>query len=142
MNIVVAPTLLEETINLFKNVRASMVKAMVNLYALRENNEWADSYSTWGEFVEDGLGISQGFASKLLTVHKAYLLDGGLDENAIAGIDYEKLYAARELPGTPEERVAMAKVLTRRELKDTKNEASAHEHIEVKICKVCGVRLG
>lgn len=122
-----------------------MVQAMKNLHLLKESGEWQERFDTWGEFVEspEGLGISQGFASKLLTVHRTYLLEGGMDENAIAGIDYERLYAARSLPGTPEEKVAMAKTLTRRELKETKNEAEGHEHsgktYQIHAC--CGIRV-
>lgn len=134
-------SLLDETVHLFRDFRVSMVKAMTNLHTLKDSGEWEERYGTWGEFVEDGLGISQGFASKLLTVHRTYLIEGGLDENAIAGVDYEKLYAARALPGTPIERVAMAKTLSRRELKQTQNETEEHGHIPVTICKICSIRL-
>lgn len=136
-------TLLDETISLFKNFRASTVQAMINLNALKENGEWSDRYDTWGEFVEDGLGISQSFASKLLTVNRSYLIEGGLQPEAITDVDYEKLYAARSLPGTPEQRVSMAKTLNRRELKETKNEAEGHVHSgeTVVIHKCCGMRV-
>jgi hypothetical protein len=145
MNTSIVTTLLDETINIFRGLRRDMVKAMVNLHAIKESGEWSERFDTWGEFVEssEGLGFNQSSVSKLLSVNRAYLIDGGLDENDLVGVDYEKLYAARDLPGTPEQRLSMAKTLNRKELKETKNEAEGHVHSgdTVVIHKCCGMRV-
>ena len=134
-------TLLEQTREAFANVRGSIVYAMQKLYAIHETGEWKQREDdTWGGYVEQELGISQGFASKLLTVNKHYLL-GGIPAESLEGIDYEKLYLAAKTEGTPEEQVAKARTLTRRELKEEKNDEEPHEHIPVSICKTCSLRL-
>lgn len=136
-------TLLQETKQAFSMVKGSTLVAMQKLAEVKEKGAWESVSPNWGEYVEAELGISQSFASKLLTVHKAYLSDGGLQPLQLHGVDYERLYLARELPGTPEQRVAMAKTLSRRELKETKVENSDHEHTPktITVCDTCGMRL-
>lgn len=131
--------LLEETKQLFENVRKSIVHAMQALHKVNEERAWEGQYSSFGEFVEDGLKISQGFASKLLSVNRHYLLNGGLSPEKLVGIDYEKLYLASKLPGTPDEQVAIASTLSRREIKETQNEEQPHDHEP--ICRICKIRL-
>ncbi len=133
--------LLQETKEAFANVRGSVVVAMQRLYKVHESNAWEGVCSSWSEYVESELGISQSFASKLLSVNQHYLVEGGYSPENIAGIDYEKLNMARTLPGTVEEQVAMARTLSRKELKETKNDAEVTPHAfeEVCYCKVCGL---
>lgn len=133
---------LEKTIALFRQIRSGIVEAMQNLYAIHESGEWESKFSSWGEFVEseDGLAISQGFASKLLTVNKHYLIEGGMTPDSIQGIDYEKLYIASKLPGEPAKQAEMARSLTRLELKETKNDDAPHEPTWVEFCSVCSIR--
>jgi hypothetical protein len=135
--------LLDNTIALFKSFRSSMVTAMINLREIKETEQWRERFTSWGEFVEspDGLGISQGFASKLITTANHYLIQGGISPEKLEGIDYERLYMARALPGSVEEQVEKARVLTRRELKEEKNEEEEHQHEPIQICKTCHIRL-
>lgn len=133
--------LLQETKEAFANVRGSVVVAMQRLYKVHESDAWQGVCSSWSEYVESELGISQSFASKLLSVNKHYLVDGGLSPENISGIDYESLYLAKSIPGTIEEQTSMASTLTRKELKETKNdrEPVPHEFERVCYCKVCGL---
>lgn len=132
-------TLLQETKEAFANVRGSVVVAMQRLYKVHESNAWEGVCSSWSEYVESELGISQSFASKLLSVNKHYLIDGGLSPENIAGIDYEKLNMVRSLPGTLDEQLSMARTLSRTELKQTKNdiEETAHTPNWVTYCEIC-----
>lgn len=134
-------TLLEQTREAFANVRSSVVVAMQKLAIVKEQAAWIDVADTWGQYVESELGISQGFASKLLSVNQHYLVEGGVSPEKLEGIDYEKLNAARLLPGTLDEQLAKARTLTRRELKEERNDEQPHEHLPITICKTCSLRL-
>lgn len=137
-----APSLvIEKTKELLGGVRHSLVEVMCNLHALKERGGWEAHASSWGEFCESELNISQSFASKLITVANHYLIEGGFSPDKIEGIDYECLYLAAKTEGTPEEQVAKARTLTRRELKEERNDDEPHEHEPISICKHCSIRL-
>jgi len=137
MNSLTSP-LIQQTKDLLNAVRGSSIKIGENLHNLKtqlpEDTNWAD-------FIRDEFDISEGFASKLMTVFKAFVLEGGVSYERLEGIDSEKLYLAAKLEGTPEEKVAKARTLTRSELKQTRNdeEPVPHEFQRVCYCSVCGL---
>lgn len=133
--------LLTDTKEAFANVRSSVVVAMQKLYQVREELAWREKAETWGEYVESELSISQSFASKLLTVNQHYLVEAGISPDKLAGIDYECLYLAASTEGSYEEQIAKAANLTRRELREERNEEQPHEHLPITICKTCSLRL-
>jgi len=137
-------TLLKETKEAFSIVRGSVVMAMQKLHAVHESDAWQGVCSSWSEYVESELGISQSFASKLLAVNKHYLVEGGYAPENIAGIDYESLYLAKSIPGTVEEQISMASTLSRKELKETKNDREPvpcdHKNCG-RICFDCHLRM-
>lgn len=113
------------------------------LWKVQQEGLWEDRYSSWGEFVESpaGLNKSQTWASKHINIHEHYTLKGGISPEKLEGVATESLYIAKELPGTVEEQVAMARTLSRKELRDTKVDGG-HEHTEaVRIWKCCGMRI-
>lgn len=132
--------LLQETKRAFSNVRYSVVEAMVKLHEVKEYEVWKQVSPTWGEYVERELGISQSFASKLLTVNKHYLL-AGIPQEKIANVDYECLYLATKTPGDTREQLERATLLSRRELKQSRNDEKPHEHEPITICRICALRL-
>lgn len=134
--------LIDETLKIFRTVRASMVMAMQKLYEVHSTDAWKGRYSSFGEFVEDGCGVSQGTASKLLKVYKHYVLEGGVSQRNLEGVDSEKLYLAISLKGTPEEKLEKARALSRTELKLERNdeEPCLHENL-ITICSNCRLRI-
>lgn len=132
-------TLLEQTKKAFADVRSSVIVAMQKLYQVKEEGAWESVASSWGEYVESELGISQGFSSKLLSVNKHYLLEANISPEKIENIDYECLYLAAKTEGTPEEQIEKARTLTRLELKQTKNDEAPHTPDFVEYCKTCHV---
>lgn len=131
--------LVEETRSLLNAVRGSSVKIGQNLYELKQQ---LPKDQDWGDFIRDEFDIGESFASKLMTIHRVLVLEGGVSQEKIEGIDGEKLYLATKLEGTAEEKIAKAKTLTRRELKDEKNDQDPCSHEEtVVICKACSIRL-
>lgn len=138
MNDLVPEYLITETKVLLKAVRGSLIKVAQNLYLIRES---LDKDTPWGLFLEDNFGMSEGFASKLLTVNRIYLIEGGVEPEKLEGVDMEKLYLARNLPGNTELKIEKARSLTRRSLKEEKNEEEPHEHELIQICKICSMRV-
>lgn len=115
------------------------------LWKIHEEGSWGERFSSWAEFVEspDGLNKSQSWASKHLAIHKHYTLTAGLSPEKLEGAATESLYLAKELPGTPEEQLAMARTLSRRELKETLGDGTNHAHEPETItwCKTCHIRI-
>ena len=109
------------------------------LHKIYSEKSWEGRYGSWGEFVEDGLQKSQGWASKQLAVHEYYSLKGGIPVEQLE-LDTERLYMATKLEGTVEENLSRAKVLTRAELRAEREENKDHEHEYLEICKHCGQR--
>lgn len=132
-------SLIEQTKQLLNAVRGSSIKIGQNLYELKQG---LDPETDWGDFIRDEFDISEGFASKLMTIHRVLVLEGGLSQEKLEGIDGEKLYLATKLEGTPEERIAKAKTLTRRELKEDRVDGGhVHGSETVQIYKCCGMRV-
>ena len=129
--------LLEETKEAFGAIKGSVVVAMQKLYEVFTSEAWREVSDSWGDYVESELGVSQGFASKLLTVNKTYLLEGAVSPEKLAGIDYEKLYMARNLEGPIELRIEKARTLKRSDLRKERQDDEPHPFEELIICKVC-----
>ncbi len=119
-----------------------MIRAAQKLHDVKATGWWKESAASWGEYVESELGISPGFASKLDTLYTAWVLNAGLSQDKLAGIDYEKLYlAVPQLENSPAEEVLeRARTLTRRELRETRNEEAPHEHEFIEACSICWIK--
>jgi hypothetical protein len=130
--------LIEETRSLLNAARGSSIKIGENLYTLKQSLE---AGTDWGDLLRDEFDISDSFASKLISIHRVFVVEGGLSPAKLEGIDGEKLYLALKLDGTAEENVAKALKLTRRELREERADDDGHIHEAVEICKTCGIRM-
>lgn len=133
--------LLEQTKQAFQNVRGSFVEAMIKLYQVKESGQWQSVASSWSEYVESELQISQSVASKLLAVHRHYLIEGGVSHAKLASVDVEKLYMASRLEGSVDEQLAKAQTLPRRDLRLELNDEEDEPHTHEPICRICQIRL-
>lgn len=134
--------LIDQTKDAFSTMKSSVIWAMQLLYQLRESGEWEQVSHTWTDFVTDELGLSQGFASRLLSVNRHYLVEGGLSADSLENIDHERLYLAAQTDGTVEQQVEKARLLNRRELREEKIDSGhIHEPDTVEIYKCCGMRV-
>jgi len=108
-----------ETVELVKSIETRFLELGARLYKIREERLWVGSYYSFNEFLCD-LKLTPGNASILASVHKNYVLDGGLEVQALAGISYSNLYEA--IPLIEKEGVTSAAVkaetLTRAEIKE------------------------
>lgn len=134
--IVSLSTIIDETKDLLSEVRGSLIKVAQNLYLIKEKYE---DEKAWGSFCEEELGISQSFASKLLTVNRVYLVEGGLSPEAIENIDYERLYLARNIEGSAELKAETARTLSRSEIKRNLNDEKPHNGEFGSYCNICWV---
>lgn len=129
--------LVNQTKQLLNAVRGSSIKIGENLYNIKQQVQ-----TDWGDFLRDEFDISEGFASKLMSIHKSFVIDGGISQEKLEGIDGEKLYLALKLEGTPEEKIAKARLLTRREIREEAvDDGHVHSGETVSIHKCCGLRV-
>lgn len=138
---ITASSLIEETKDFLRETRVSLMHVARNLHAIKAGEEWKSlvSNDNWGQFCESELGISPSMASKLMNTYQHFVIEGGIPENQLMGIDHDKLNSARSLPGTPEEQLSKATHLSRTELKQEKNDAEATPHTPSfsEVCTVC-----
>lgn len=133
-------TLVEQTRELLHAVRGSLIKVAQNLAVIKESDVY--KAGEWGAFCETELNISESFASKLLTVNRVYLVEGGLSPEKLEGVDYEKLYLARNLEGPAELRLEKARTLSRSDLRvEQVEDGHVHSGETVTIHKCCGMRV-
>ena len=143
--------LLDKTREAFASVRSSIVRAMQLLWKVKETEEWKKGgYDSFGAYVEGDLGISPGFASKLGTINRVYLIEGGILPEKLEGIDHDKLYAASKIEriqnkdgsfhdATVAEQFAIAQTNSRTEVNQWKSESKPHTPTFAEVCTVCWV---
>lgn len=133
-----------QTIDLVKQIETRFLELGSRLFKIREEKLWADSYDNYQEFL-DAAKINHGHASILASIHKNYVIDGGINPTKLAGIGYSNLYEAIALIERDgvETAVVKADTLTRAEIKDEVRDQKHGEHEHVLggdrwgVCDVC-----
>lgn len=121
-----------ETIDLIRSIETRFLELGSRLYKIREERLWEGTYDSYPEFLE-AAHITQGHASMLASIHKHYIVDGGMETKQLAGVPYSNLYEA--IPLIEKEGIgsaaAKAETLTRAEIKDEVREVKhgVHEHL-------------
>jgi len=121
-----------QTIELVKSIETRFLEVGARLYKIREERLWEGTYNSFEDFLAE-IKMTKGNASILASVHKNYVLEGGIEPKQLAGIPYSNLYEA--IPLIEKEGVTSAAVkaetLTRSEIKDEVQEKKlgVHEHI-------------
>ncbi len=144
MNTELTGDVLERTIEMFRTARMAVADAIASLYEVYKTEAWEGRYGSWSEFCEDGLQISKSLGSQYVAVYEYYVEHGSLTVEQIREADIGKLYLALGTEGAPEEKLNIAKTLSRGELKEmiseTKNPNCAHANTGV-ICFDCHKRI-
>lgn len=131
-------SLISSTKDLLNSVRGSSIKIGENLYTLKQSLEPGIN---WRDLIRDEFDISEGFASKLMSIHKALVVEGGISPAKLESIDSEKLYLSLKLEGTAEEKVKKAQLLTRREIREESvDDGHVHSGETILIHRCCGMR--
>ena len=137
--------IINKAIECFVSARQRISEGMGYLFQISEKNLWDNGeYSSFGEFCEQGCGISAATGSKLVKVYRHYVIEGGLSHAKLQRIDAEKLYLAVSLPGSHEKQLVKAETWTRQEIKDelASGEFGDCQHEKViKICSRCHKRI-
>ena len=123
---------IRETIDLVKSIETRFLELGARLYRIREEKLYLNTYDTYTDFLE-AAHINPGHASILYSIHKNYIIDGGKEQNSLAGIGYSNLYEAIPLIERDgvENAVLKAETLTRSEIKDEVREQKHGEHEHV-----------
>ena len=130
-------TLLEQAKEIFSTFRETTIEAAQVLYRIKTEEAWVGIADNFGAFVEQELQISQGFASKLVSVWKHYTIDNDVPVLHLQGVDAEKLYLASKTEGGVDLQLSRAKTLKRSELKQDRAENDAHTPVFGEYCNVC-----
>lgn len=134
--------LLDTTSEAFRRFKSQVIECMALLWEVKQTEAWKEKYESMEEYIDQDLGVSKGFASKLLTVYGHYVIEGKVSLRNLRGIDYEKLYLASSLPLPVEKQLAKAETLSRSELKlERADRNGEHECTPITICSKCYKRL-
>lgn len=136
--------LLDHAALMFTSARKNLMQGAALLSKIRAEGLYKPLYETFSEYLEQHVKISEGFASKLVVIYEAYVLEGGVKQETIDEVDSEKLYLALRLPGTFAEKVTKADLLTRSELKaelSEKNGVDCLHPTKITICAKCHQRV-
>lgn len=118
-----------DTIDLVKSIETRFLELGARLFKIREERLWEGTYDTYNDFLQV-LHLTPGNASILASVHKNYVLDGGIPAESLSGIPYSNLYEA--IPLIEKDGVTGAAVkaetLTRAEIKDEVRDQKFGEH--------------
>lgn len=137
-------TILKDCSDCFSKARLNLMEGARLLYQIQEEKLYEGRFSSFGEYVEQELKVSQSFAAKLCKAYHFYAIEGGYSIKELQGIDSEKLYLSMNLPGNTEEKLEKAKLLSRSEIKSELNvkEGKECEHItKITICASCHSRV-
>ncbi len=123
---------LRGTVDLVKQIETRFTELGARLYRIREERLYADSHDSFQGFLDE-IGVKKAIASVLCSVHRAYVVDGGVKRETLAGIGYTNLYKAIPLIGSGgvERAVATARTLSRDDIEDEVREErhGVHEHV-------------
>lgn len=136
-------TLLKNASDSFRGARKNLMEGAAYLHEIEQTDAWELHYSSFGEFIESECQMSRSAASKLVLTYKFYVLDNGVSPAKLETIGAEKLYAALQLEGSAEKKLAMAETLSRSELRTElkdPNDTCLHEETYT-ICRSCNKRL-
>lgn len=136
---------LRDTVDLVKSIETRFLELGSRLYKIKTDELWKGQYDSFQEFL-DTARINPGHASILVSIHKAYVVEGGVQFNALKGVGYSNLYEAIPLIERDgiDKAVHIATTLTRAEIKQ---EVRDEEHPDCRhneqftICAKCKKRV-
>lgn len=136
--------ILKDCADHFKSARKDILAGAILLERIYSQELYKASYESFGAYVNEELQIGPSQASKLISVVKTYLVEGGLKKSEISDIEPERLYLAIRTKGSLAAKVERARLLTRSDLKQELASKDGHdcEHLNtIKICATCHARV-
>lgn len=132
---------LRDTIDLVKQIETRFLELGARLYTIKEKELWSGQYESFQEFLETAR-INPAHASIWISIHKSYIIQGGLTQKQLVGAGYTNLYASIPLIEKEgvEKALTIASTLTRseiqQEVRDITHSDCTHEHT-ITLCATC-----
>lgn len=142
---------LEETREMAITTSFANILLAGRLYRIKEEKLWQAGYDSWDDYLMD-LKVKPAKATKLMKVHKKFILDYGIKPEKAAEVGYTVLYNAHNVIEDKEDAkefvenaIKMTSTDTTRIIEERKavNKIEDCEHkntYTVRICKDCGDR--
>ena len=120
---------LRDTVDLVKSIETRYLELAQRLYRIKEEKLYLGTYETFQEFLTTA-NITFGHASKLMAVHKNYVIEHKVEPQKLAQVGATNLYEAIPFIGTDgvEMAVAKATTLSRSEIVEEKRQSKHGEH--------------
>lgn len=125
-------SILKQATECFNNVRKNIYEGAELLYKIKRDELWKGVYTSFSEYLEEEVKVSDSTASKLCAIYSRYIAEGGLPLKQLQGVDHERAYMALRLEGSPAKQLASASSLSRSELR--KEIRDPHDDCEHKNC--------
>ncbi len=136
--------ILKETAACFNDARKNLISGAALLHKISSQSLYKPSYESFNDYLDQECHISPSFASKLISVFQAYVIEGQVKKSELVGIDHEKLYLAIGMKGSFAEKVQKASLLSRSELKQElaeKDGVDCKHPTVITICSSCHARV-
>ena len=140
--------ILDQAAEFFSSARKNVIAGAILLHKIASEKLYQARYGSFSEYLESECNLKDAAASKLIQSVEHYIVQGGFSQEKLDDIDTEKLYLASKVEAPADTQLAMARTLTREELRDTLKEQKhpdcKHEHVKeiiIHICEDCGIRI-
>ena len=147
-------TLCDQAEKLRQNIEVSFLALGETIKKIRDNNAWEGKYEDFADFVENGLKMNQGTASKLVKIYETFVEKYNFPREKLIETSWTHLYQVIPLienKEDAEEWIDKASTLTRTDLgrcikeKQTGRDMGECEHDYERIimlkCKECGKKI-
>lgn len=121
---------LRETIDLVKSIETRFLELGARLYKIKEEKLYVGTYDNFQEFLSTA-NITFGHASKLMAVHRHYVVENQIEPQKLAQVGASNLYEAIPFIESDGVKMAVAKAqtLSRSEILEEKRQNKHGEHI-------------
>ncbi len=143
---------LEDTKKLLEQTSIAHFILAERLYKIKEENIWQAGYESWEEYCMELKTYQSGAISKLMTIHKQFVIEYQIPQEKLAILGWTVVYKIKNLlKGKEDAEEFVDKVITlsrsdiSREIASRKSEKDIddclHENtILIRFCKECGER--
>ena len=138
----------QETINLKKTLESGFIVLGERLSRIKEDELWTGQWSSFSEYLSE-MNINDSTASKMIAVHRMYVLKYNIDEQLLIEAGWDKLYVVRELVAGAKNKAEVVDIVkkvgalkrqdTQELVREHKNPDCDHQwrELHLRICTCC-----
>jgi len=133
-------TFVEETKDLLQSIKRNYLVIAVNVFKMREAQEWNEQ--EWVDFYEQELELSKSTVSKLLKVGE-WIVAQSFCAETLPPVGYQNLYLSigRNKDAKPEYILAEASTWRKEDYQDAKKDECDHNFPKILVCSHCFKRM-